>query len=159
MISMIACIGKNRELGLSGELVFHIKEDMRFFKEKTMGHPILMGARTFESLPGILPGRKHYVLASHPEKLPPEVVAVTDLASFVEEFQNSTTEAFVIGGAYVYAEMLPFADNLYLTEVDAETEADVYFPDFDKSKYDKIELKKGNQDDLTYTFNQYAKKK
>ena len=159
MISMIACIGKNRELGLSGELVFHIKEDMRFFKEKTMGHPILMGRRTFESLPGILPGRKHYVLTSHPEKLPPEVVAVADLKSFVEEFQNSTTEAFVIGGAYVYAEMLPFADNLYLTEVDAAAEADVYFPDFDKSKYDKIELKKGKQDDLTYTFNQYAKKK
>ena len=159
MISMIACIGKNRELGLSGELVFHIKEDMRFFKEKTMGHPILMGARTFESLPGILPGRKHYVLTSHPEKLPPEVAAVADLESFVEEFQNSKTEVFVIGGAHVYSEMLEFADNLYLTEVDAGTEADVYFPDFDKSKYDKIELKKGNQDDLTYTFNQYAKKK
>ena len=159
MISMIACVGKNRELGLEGGLVFHIKEDMKFFKETTMGHPILMGARTFESLPGVLPGRKHYVLTSHPEKLPSGVVAVTNLASFIEEFRDSEIEAFVIGGARVYSEMLEFADNLYLTEVDASAEADVYFPIFDKSKYDKIELKKGSQDDLNYTFNKYIRKK
>lgn len=157
MFSIIACIGKNRELGLKGGLVFHIKEDMRFFKETTMGHPIIMGDRTFASLPHALPGRTNYVLTHHPENLPSDAVPVTDLEEFIGKFADSSEEVFVIGGGFVYNEFLPYADNLYLTEVDAEAEADTFFPEFDKSKYDKTIIKKGNSDDLTYAFAKYSK--
>ncbi len=159
MISMIACIGKNRELGLKGDLVFHIREDMKFFRETTIGHPVVMGKKTFLSLPGALKGRKNYVITHHAEDLPEGVEAVKDLAQFAQVWTNSEEEIFVIGGAGIYAAMLPFCETLYLTEVDQTATADVYFPEFDKSKYDKIELKKGVQDDLTYTFNKYTKKK
>ena len=158
MILMIACVGKNGELGLDGRLVFHIKEDMQFFKETTMGHPVFMGSKTFFSLPKALPGRDNYVLTSHPEKLPEGVFPVSNIKDFVGKFQDSSDEAFVIGGAQVYAEMLPYTNVIYLTEVDAVADADAFFPAFDKDKYDRIELKKGSCDDLNYTFAKYIKK-
>ena len=157
MFSIIACIGKNRELGLKGGLVFHIKEDMKFFKETTMGHPVIMGDRTFTSLPHALPGRTNYVLTHHPENLPAEAVPVTDLEEFIAKNLNSNVEIFVIGGGFVYNEFLPYAKNLYLTEVDAEHEADTFFPEFDKNLYEKTIIKKGNSDDLTYAFAKYTK--
>ncbi len=155
MFSIIACIGKNRELGNKGGLVFHIKEDMQFFKETTMGHPVIMGDRTFTSLPHALPGRTNYVLTRHPERLPEGVVAVNDIEAFIKD--HADEEVFVIGGGFVYNEFLPYADNLYLTEVDAEAEADTFFPEFDKSKYEKTIIKKGQSDDLTYAFAKYTK--
>ncbi|MCR5832918.1 MAG: dihydrofolate reductase [Candidatus Saccharibacteria bacterium] len=155
MFSIIACIGKNRELGNQGGLVFQIKEDMQFFKETTMGHPVIMGDRTFTSLPHALPGRTNYVLTRHPERLPEGVIAVNDIEAFIKEHTNE--EVFVIGGGFVYNEFLPYADNLYLTEVDAEAEADTFFPEFDKSKYEKTIIKKGQSDDLTYAFAKYTK--
>ena len=155
MFSIIACIGKNRELGNQGGLVFHIKEDMQFFKDTTMGHPVIMGDRTFSSLPHALPGRTNYVLTRHPERLPEGVVAVNDIEAFIKD--HADEEVFVIGGGFVYNEFLPYADNLYLTEVDAEAEADTFFPEFDKSKYEKTIIKKGQSDDLTYSFAKYTK--
>lgn len=155
MFSIIACIGKNRELGNKGGLVFHIKEDMQFFKETTMGHPVIMGDRTFASLPHALPGRTNYVLTRHPERLPEGVVAVNDIEAFIKD--HTDEEVFVIGGGFVYNEFLPYADNLYLTEVDATAEADTFFPEFDKSKYEKTIIKKGQSDDLTYAFAKYTK--
>lgn len=157
MFSIIAAIGKNNELGLKGGLVFHIKEDMQFFKETTMGHPILMGLTTFKSIGRPLPGRKNYVLTHDPEGLPEGVFPVTDLDSFVHENLESDEEIFVIGGANVYDQMLPYATNLYLTEIDAAADADVFFPLFDKSLYNKTITKRGTSDDLTYAFAKYTK--
>lgn len=157
MFSIIAAIGKNNELGLKGGLVFHIKEDMQFFKETTMGHPILMGLTTFKSIGRPLPGRKNYVLTHDPEGLPEGVFPVTDLDSFVHENLGSDEEIFVIGGANVYDQMLPYATNLYLTEIDAAADADVFFPLFDKSLYNKTITKRGTSDDLTYAFAKYTK--
>ncbi len=156
MISIIACVGKKRELGLKGDLVFHFKDDMKFFKETTMGHPVLMGLNTFRSLPKALPGRTNYVLTTRPEELPDTVVPVTDLEGFLKE--HKTEDIFVIGGAYVYAETIDLADVIYLTEVDAETDADVYFPEFNKTKYDKLELGKGEENGIKFTFIKYTKK-
>ena len=157
MFSIIAAVGKNNELGLKGGLVFHIKEDMQFFKETTMGHPILMGLTTFNSIGKPLPGRKNYVLTRSPEKLPEGVFPVTNLDDFIHENLESSEEIFVIGGASVYKQMLPYAKNLYLTEIDAATEADVFFPLFDKSLYNKTITKRGTSDDLTYAFAKYTK--
>lgn len=137
-ISMIAAVGKNLELGKNNDLIWHFKEDMKFFKETTMGHPVIMGRKTFESLPKALPGRKNIVISTNPEYKADgaEVVASVEEAIKLAEAEN--TDAFVIGGGRIYTEFLPYADNLYLTEIDAECpDADTYFPEFNKSDYIK----------------------
>ncbi|MBR2837087.1 dihydrofolate reductase [Candidatus Saccharibacteria bacterium] len=157
MISVIAAVGKNLELGKAGELVFHIREDMKFFKDTTMGHPVVMGRKTFDSIGRPLPGRQNYVVTHHPELLLDGVEPVRELRQFLESVAGDTEEYFVIGGAAVYREALPYAQVLYLTEVDAvEPGADVFFPEFDKSKYTREIIKEGKEDDLAYTFAKYT---
>ena len=157
MISLIAAIGKNRELGKNGDLVFHIKEDMKYFKETTMGPKVLMGRKTWESLPGTLPGRENIVVSRH--EVPGADMVIHDLGEFLRENAESEEEIFVIGGGMVYFEALPYARNLYLTEVDAEVkDVDTFFPECDKSLYEKQIIRKGQHDDLAYTFVKYIKK-
>ena len=166
--SIIAAIGKNRELGKKGGLVFNIPGDLRFFKQTTMGYPVVMGRTTFLSLPRLLPGRKHYVLSPDEEPtFPEEVTVLHDLNQFIKDHQNDAQEFFIIGGGSIYQQFLPYCDKIYLTEVDGEdAEADVYFPDFDKTKYtveklgqnsDIIEDKEGIHD-LNYIHNLYQKR-
>ena len=166
--SIIAAIGKNRELGKEGGLVFNIPGDLRFFKQTTMGYPVVMGRTTFLSLPRLLPGRKHYVLSPDEEPtFPEEVTVLHDLNQFIKDHQNDSQEFFIIGGGSIYQQFLPYCDKIYLTEVDGEdAEADVYFPDFDKTKYtveklgqnsDIIEDKEGIHE-LNYIHNLYQKR-
>lgn len=158
--SIIAAVGKNRELGKDGKLVFRLPSDLAFFKETTLGHPVLMGLNTFKSLPKVLPGRKNYVLTRSTDFEAPEgVEIVRDLDKFVADFQDSSEEVFVIGGGMVYAQMLEYADKLYLTEVDAEADADTFFPEFDKTKYNRVELGAGEENGLKFTFTRYDKTK
>ncbi len=155
MFSIIAAIGKNRELGNKGGLVFHLKGDMKFFRETTVSHSVVMGRRTWESLPKKLPGRKNIVVSRHEVEGADEVVK--DLASFIEKYGENEEEIFVIGGGKIYEEFLPYAKNLYLTEVEAEREADTFFPEFDKSRYERIILGEGDEDDIHYVFLKYVK--
>ena len=158
--SIIAAVGQNRELGKKGGLCFNIPGDLKFFKEVTMGHPVFMGLNTWRSLPGKLPGREHFVLVFDEKDVAGDGVnAVTDLDEFVKKWQGAETEMFVIGGGMVYKEMLPYAEKLYLTEVDAgDKDAEVFFPEFDKSKYERELIKKGADNDLTYSHVLYIKK-
>lgn len=158
MISLIAAIGKNNELGKNEKLLFHIKEDMQFFKNTTMGHPILMGRKTFDSIGRPLPGRTNFVITRHPELLPEGIEPVKDLQQFLESHTKAKEELFVIGGGTVYHEALKYAKNIYLTEVDASVaDADTYFPSFDKTHYDKTIIKKGNENGLEYSINKYVR--
>ena len=140
-ITIIAAVGKNLELGKNNELIWHLKEDMKFFKEQTMGKPIVMGRKTLESLPKLLPGRKHIVLTKQNVSLDPEILVFhskEEVLKFIEEYQN---EVMIIGGASIYKEFLPDAEKLVLTEIDAEEkDADAYFPVFNKEDWDKEEL-------------------
>ena len=155
--SIIAVVGKNRELGRDGKLIWHLPEDLAFFKKTTMGHPVLMGRKTFDSLPSMLPGRKHYVVTRSRDFVRDGVEVVDDLEQFAESTHND--EIFVIGGGQIYNAMLPYADTLYLTEVDADDEqADTFFPKFDKAKYNREILGKGDKDGISYTFAKYTKK-
>ena len=135
-VSMIAAVGKNLELGKNNDLIWHFKEDMKFFKDTTMGHTVVMGRKTFESLPKALPGRKNIVISSNAQY---QAQGATVVTSVEEALQIADIEElFVIGGGKIYAEFLPYADKLYLTEIDAECEdADTYFPQFNKSEYIK----------------------
>ncbi|WP_308618949.1 dihydrofolate reductase [uncultured Eubacterium sp.] len=137
-ISMIAAVGKNLELGKNNDLIWHFKEDMKFFKETTMGHPVIMGRKTFESLPKALSGRKNIVISANPEYKADGAEVVTSVEEAIKLAEAENIDAFVIGGGRIYAEFLPYADNLYLTEINAECpDADTYFPDFNKSDYIK----------------------
>ncbi len=152
--SIIACIGKNHELGLKNDLVFHIKRDMQFFRQTTLNHSVVMGLNTFKSLPnGALKNRKNYVITSHPELLPENIEPITNLNAFIKN--HPSEEIFVIGGATIYKEFLPFSDKLYLTEVDKTTTADVFFPNFDKEKYDKMILEEGEENGIKFTISKY----
>lgn len=156
MFSIIAAIGKNRELGKNNQLIFHIKEDMQFFRDTTKGHKIVMGRKTWESLPSKLPNRENIVISRH--QVEGADHTITNLADFIEQNKNTTEEIFVIGGGMIYTTFLDYAKNLYLTEVDASSDADTFFPEFNKSEYDKTVIKKGSQDDLAYTFAKYTKR-
>lgn len=135
-VSMIAAVGKNLELGKNNNLIWHFKEDMKFFKDTTMGHTVVMGRKTFESLPKALPGRKNIVISSNAEYQAKGATVVTSVEEALQIADNE--ELFVIGGGKIYAEFLPYADKLYLTEIDAEcADADTYFPQFNKSEYIK----------------------
>ena len=138
-LSMIAAIGKNRELGKNNNLIWHLKGDLPFFKQQTMGKPVIMGMNTFKSLPRLLPGRKHIVLTSKTDPgLDPSVAIVHNKAELFELVDTLDDEVFIIGGARVYAEFLEYAEKLYLTEIDAgEKSADAYFPEFDHSQYER----------------------
>ncbi|MBQ3309751.1 dihydrofolate reductase [Candidatus Saccharibacteria bacterium] len=157
--SIIAAVGRNRELGKNGKLLFRLPNDLKFFKKTTMGHPILMGRKTFESLPGILPGRKHYVISrSMSEK--EGVVVINDLSTFIDNNKDTTEEIFVIGGGMIYWELIKFANKIYLTEVDAEDkDADTFFPEFNKENYKKTILGRGIDHGIKYTFTLYEKLK
>lgn len=157
MFSLIACVGRNRELGKDNKLVFHIKEDMQFFKETTMGHRVVMGRKTWESLPGKLPGRDNLVVTRHSVEGADEVIL--DIPKFIAENSESPEEIFIIGGGAIYREFLPYAQKLYLTEVDASvTGADTFFPDFEKNQYERQVIRKGKDHDLVFTIAEYVKK-
>lgn len=137
-ISMIAAVGKNLELGKNNDLIWHFKEDMKFFKETTMGHPVIMGRKTFESLPKALPGRKNIVISTNPEYKADGAEVVASVEEAIKLAEVEDTDTFVIGGGRIYTEFLPYADNLYLTEINADCpDADTYFPEFNKSDYIK----------------------
>lgn len=133
-ISMIAAVGKGLELGKNNDLIWHFKEDMKFFKETTMGHTVIMGRKTFESLPKALPNRRNIVISTNADYVAQGAEVVTSLEEAINLTKNE--EAFIIGGGRIYKEFLPLSDKLYLTEIDAECEdADTYFPIFNKSEF------------------------
>ena len=157
MFSIIACIGKKHELGKKGGLVFHLKNDMKFFRETTSNHTILMGRKTWESLPNKLPKRKNIVVSK--SIVPSADQSINNLDEFIEQNQNTDEEIFIIGGGMIYTKFLPYTKNLYLTEVDStDKDADTFFPKFDKSKYFKTIIEKGSENGLNYTIAKYTKK-
>lgn len=159
-VTMIAAIGRNNEIGKNNKLIWPIKEDLKFFKQQTMGKPVAMGMRTLESLPKLLPGRKHIVLTTKNPDLDSQIIIVhskEELLKFIEEYQD---EVMIIGGARVYAEMIDYADKLVLTEIDAEDrEADAYFPEFNREDYDREELCSHEENGLKYKHLVYTRKR
>ena len=156
-ISIIAAIGKNNELGKGNDLIWHFKDDMKFFKETTTGSTVIMGRKTFESLPKALPNRRNIVISRnkdfHPENT--EVVSSVKKALEITEGEN----VFIIGGGKIYSEFLPIADKLYLTEIDAECpDAEVYFPEFDKRLYKRKKLTDFECDGIHFSHILYTKK-
>ena len=157
MISIIAAIGKNIELGRGNDLIWHIKEDLKNFKNLTMGKYIVMGKNTYESLPKHLEGRKYIVLSSSLSEIENGLL-FNDFNKLLEFIKDVDEEVMIIGGASIYKLFLPFADKLYLTEIDSEEKADVYFPDFNKEDYECNVVSTNEVDGLKYSFVIYERK-
>lgn len=156
MFSIIAAVGKNNEIGKSGDLCFRLKDDMKFFRTKTTSHKVVMGHNTWDSLPSKLKDRENIVISK--ENFPGPDQILHDVQDFIAKNKDTEEEIFVIGGAMVYFEFLKHAKNLYLTEVDAtDDSADTFFPAFDKSNYSSEVIKKGKEDDLDYQIIHYIK--
>ncbi len=130
-ISIIAAVGKNRELGKKNELIWRISPDLKRVKALTTGHPIIMGRKTYDSIGHPLPNRTNIVI-SRAQMCIEGCLMYDSLQKGIESAQAiDSEEIFIFGGASIYTEALPLADRLYLTIIDAEeNEADVFFPDY-----------------------------
>ena len=163
MIKIIAAVGKNLELGKKGDLIWRLPNDLKFFKEQTTGCAVVMGRNTFNSLPKKLPNRKHYILTDSLifNKDVTDTMLYFELGELLKEVKKlaETADVYIIGGASIYAQFVEYADELVLTEVDAEdADADVYFPVFDKSKYEKYNIASNEDNGIKYDHVRYVKK-
>ncbi len=150
MISLIALVGKNNELGKDNDLIWRLRKDTLFFKKMTWGKTVIMGKNTYLSLPNKLNNR-HMIVISKTLGKQDEVEVYDDFLTLVDNFRESDEEVFVIGGAQIYKLFLPYAKNIYLTEVDDKLKsASVYFPKFNKEKYEKIVLDSDSEDNIQY---------
>lgn len=158
MISIIAAIGKNNELGKDNNLIWHIKGDLAHFKELTMHKKIVMGASTYKSLPKKLEGREYIILSKSLSNISDAVVyqSFDDLLAYLNTLDE---EVMIIGGASIYKLFLPYAEVLYLTEIEEESNADVYFPEFDKKDFTKTLSEEHVDDDIKYKFVTYVRLK
>lgn len=131
MISLIAAIGKNNELGKGNDLIFKLPADMKHFVKLTSGHPVIMGRKTFESLPnGALPKRRNIIITRDKNYTGKNIEVVHSLEEALALFAGKKEEVFIIGGAQIFKESMPVADRLYITHVEAEDDgADVFFPE------------------------------
>ena len=158
-INIIAAIGRNNELGKKNDLIWRLKGDMKFFRETTMGHPVVMGKNTFDSLPRVLPGRKNIVLC--PDDVEnSEIELYKSIRDFLIKYQGFDGDVFIIGGPSIYRQFIDLATKMYLTEIDAtDKDADVYFPDFDKDAWVREELCSKEEESINYKHVLYKRKK
>jgi dihydrofolate reductase len=157
-LSLIAAIGKgNRALGKDNQLIWHIPEDLKRFKALTLGHPVIMGRKTWESLPEKfrpLPGRQNIVITRQNDYHAEGAIVSNSLEDAIISAQKTegVDELFIIGGGELYKEALPFANKLYLTLIDEEKEGDVFFPAFE-DRFTKETFREEHENDgLHYTW-------
>lgn len=137
-ISMVAAMAANRVIGKDNQLLWRLPEDLKRFKSITMGSPVVMGRKTYESIGRLLPGRTNVILSRDPAFAVEGAKVFTSLDAALAALANEHAEVFVIGGGEIYRQALPRADRLYLTEIDAEYEGDAFFPEFDRTQFREI---------------------
>ncbi len=161
-LSLVAAVARGGVIGRGGGVPWQIPEDMRRFRALTVGHPVVMGRRTWDSLPERfrpLPGRRNVVLTRDPDWS----AAGAERAGSIDDALRLLGEApkvFVIGGGEVYASALPLADELLLTEIDAEVEGDTAFPPFDRSEFEETSRESHvSQNGMSFSFVTYARRR
>jgi dihydrofolate reductase len=139
MINIIAAMGKNRVIGKDNKLPWHISDDLKNFKKLTSGNVVVMGRKTFESIGKPLPNRVNIVISSSmPET--EGIIVCHDIPSALEKARSYNKEIFIIGGATIYQQTIPWANRMYLSYVKGDYDGDAFFPEYDESKW-KIDHK------------------
>ena len=149
-LALIVAWARGGVIGKDGELPWHEPEDLAYFKRVTMGHAILMGRKTFESIGRPLPGRRNIVLSRDPSFRAPGCEVHTDLEAALASARETDACPFVIGGAGIYQLALPRATTLHVTEIDAEVEGDTHFPDFDEADWLESDSQRSADGRLTF---------
>lgn len=136
MISIIAAISENNVIGDNNKLIWNIPDDLRRFKNLTVGHPVVMGRKTFESIGHALPKRRNVVITRQAISIP-DCIVVHSVEEAIELFPSST-EVMIIGGGEIYRQALPYATRMYITRVHHSFQGDTKFPDVNWNAWDKI---------------------
>jgi dihydrofolate reductase len=159
-ISAIVAMGENRAIGFQGNIPWHLSADFKRFKELTMGHPIVMGRKTFESIGKPLPGRTNIVITTDPSYVVEGCVAAHSLEEALAA-TGAADEVFIIGGAQIYELALPKVQTLYLTKVHGAFEGDTFFPVLNEAEWNLIgseDHAKDEKNDADFTFLIYERK-
>ncbi|PLW80389.1 hypothetical protein C0585_02865 [Candidatus Woesearchaeota archaeon] len=161
-IIVIVALATNNCIGKDNDIPWRIKKDFQHFKDKTLGFPCIMGQRTYESLPDgarPLPGRENIVLTFDKEWSEKGITIMHDFNEAINYVKNKGIEkAFITGGASIYKLGLEVADKLELTRVHKTVDGDVFFPEIDFSKFEKIESRDDSEGEFTFTFETYKRK-
>ncbi|APE30077.1 diacylglycerol kinase [Halomonas aestuarii] len=163
-VAMIAAMDRNRVIGVDNQLPWYLPEDLKFFKRITQAKPLVMGRKTYQSIGRALPGRLNIVVTRDPDFHADGVRVCHDLAAALTLADHQATidgveEIMVMGGAEIYAQALPFASRLYLTEVDIEVEGDARFPAIDMGEWEEVQRVPGEpaEGQPHYDFVQYRR--
>jgi dihydrofolate reductase len=159
-VSIVAALASNRAIGFGNAMPWRLPEDLKRFKRLTMGHAVIMGRKTFESIGSPLSGRNNIVISRSRRRSFPGCVVVHSLEAALVEAADSA-EAFVIGGAQIYALALPHARRLHMTEIARDFEGDAFFPEFDRSRWREVSREKhpsGGAEGFDYAFVEYERR-
>ncbi len=156
MLSIIVAIAENNAIGKDNDLIWYISSDLKRFKKLTTGHTILMGRKTYESLPnGALPNRENIVITHDNTLKLPKCTMLNSIEEAIEKYANSRDEIFVIGGGSIYEKLLPYAQKIYLTKVHESFDADIYFPQLNEKEWKVLheeQHKKAEKNEYDYSF-------
>jgi len=158
-VSIVAALAHNRAIGRNNSMPWRLPEDLKRFKRLTMGHAVIMGRKTFESIGSALPGRSNIVITRSRDWTPSGCVVAHSLEAAFAACGESR-EAFVIGGAQIYALALPYAQHLYMTEIEHDFQGDTFFPEFDRSHWRELSRERrvsGGADTFDYSFVEYER--
>ena len=161
MISIIVAVSEDWGIGKDNELLWHISEDLKRFKRLTFGNTVIMGKKTWESLPRKpLAGRKNIVLTDDPQEIIDGSVTAYSINDALDKCEKKE-EIFIIGGGSIYRQFMPIADRLYITHVHKKAPADIYFPEIDLSIWEIVEKEEfiaSENNTIPYTYTVYKKK-
>ena len=161
IISLVVAVAKNRAIGKDNHLLCHLPEDMRHFREVTLGKPVIMGRKTWESLPEAfrpLPGRHNIVVSRNAAYQAEGATVATSLEEALAQAGNAE-QVSIIGGADIFQLALPIADILDMTEIEADFDADTFFPEFRQEDWQEISRKtQQSQSGLTFSFVEYRRR-
>ena len=139
MLSIIVAKAKNNVIGKDNGMLWKLPDDLKRFKEKTTGHTIIMGRKTFESLGGILPNRMHIILSRNPDfNIDSDYVKVVHSLLELQPYMDDEEEHFVIGGAIIYNLLMPYCKKMHVTQLDKEFEGDALFPKINENEWKEV---------------------
>ena len=167
LISLIVAHSSNRVIGIDGQLPWHIPDDLKYFKAITMGKPIIMGRKTFDSIGKPLPGRLNIIITRNTDLTIEECVVVNNLEAAITEAKNyfktqdtDQEEIFIIGGAQIFEQSMEFVNKIYITEVHADYAGDVFFDELSDNDWIEVsrDLHDSENDKIPFSFVTYCKK-
>lgn len=158
LISLIAAIGKNRFIGKDNSLPWKLPQDMKRFKELTLGKPVIMGRKTFESISKPLPHRKNIIITRDKNYMAEGCIVVHSAKDALKAARGNE-EVMVIGGEQIFKEFLPHANKMYLTLIDERFEGDVFFPEYNKNEWEEVYREEHKNDKYKFVFVDFKRKK